>query len=239
LAVCGGFTPGDPVSAVSTAAVPRRRTARCRWAFVPPRRGVYPLTAPRLATGFPFGLHEARRLLGVEAPVVVWPRTFPVGPVPAVTGDRQVEGCVARNKAGHNGDMLGARPYRRGDSPRRIHWGQSARHDRLIVCELQSDARPRVQLVLDADPHGLTAAADGSREWAVRVAASLAKGWLEAGAEVGAVWGEQVFPAASGPPRCAGCWTRWRCSPTRRGRPWPPSWPARRAGASRTACRSS
>jgi uncharacterized protein (DUF58 family) len=117
-----------------------------------------------------------------------------------VGGDRQVEGNVSRNKVGSNGDVLGVRPYRRGDSPRRIHWGQSARHDRLIVCELQANARPVVQLVLDADPavhvgHG----PESSREGAIRIVASLAKGWLAAGVEVGAVWNGQVIPAASGP----------------------------------------
>src|SRR5262249_32198405 len=37
-----------------------------------------------------------------------------------------------------------------------------------------------------------------SREWAVRIVASVAKGWLQAGAQVGAVWNEQAIPPASG-----------------------------------------
>jgi uncharacterized protein (DUF58 family) len=91
------------------------------------------------------------------------------------------------------------RPYRRGDSPRRIHWAQSARHDRLIVCELQSNARPVIQLVLDADPRVHTGdGADSSREWAIRIVASLTKGWLEAGAQVGAAWIGEFVPPASG-----------------------------------------
>jgi uncharacterized protein (DUF58 family) len=184
---------------ISIASAPRRRTAQCRWPFIPARRGVYPLAMPLLTTGFPFGLWENKRALSVEASLLVWPRTYPVGPVPMVSGDLQVEGNVSRSKVGSNGDVLGVRPYRRGDSPRRIHWSQSARHDRLIVCELQANARPVVQLVLDADPtvhvgHG----PDSSREWAIRIVASLAKGWLAVGVEVGAVWNGQVIPAASG-----------------------------------------
>jgi uncharacterized protein (DUF58 family) len=185
---------------VGIASAPGRCTARCRWAFTPGRRGVYPLSTPFLTTGFPFGLWENRRVLSVGAPLLVWPRTFPVGPVPLVGGDRQVGGNVSRNKVGSSGDVLGVRPYRRGDSPRRIHWGQSARHDRLIVCELQANGRPVVQLVLDADPGAHAGdGPGGSREWAIRVTASLAKGWLGAGVEVGAVWGGQVIPAAAGP----------------------------------------
>src|SRR5207253_50870 len=37
-----------------------------------------------------------------------------------------------------------------------------------------------------------------SREWAIRVVASLARGWLEAGVQVGAAWNGEVFPPASG-----------------------------------------
>lgn len=200
LAVRDGFGDDGTRPAAAIASTPGRRTAVCRWSFTPPRRGVYPLAAPRLTTGFPFGLWENGRRIAVDAPLVVWPKTFPVGPVPPVSGDRQVEGNVSRSKVGTTGDVLGVRPYRRGDSPRRIHWGQSAKHDRLIVCELQSNSRPVIQLVLDADPavHAGTGE-NGSREWAVRVVASLAKGWLEAGAQVGLAWAGFELPPASGP----------------------------------------
>jgi uncharacterized protein (DUF58 family) len=199
LSLRDGFAEPGGESGVAIASTPPRRTVRCRWSFLPPCRGCYPLTTPRLTTGFPFGLWENKRDLVVEAPLLVWPRTFPVGPVPLAGGDQQVEGNVSRNKVGSTGDVLGVRPYRRGDSPRRIHWGQSARHDRLIVCELQSNTRPLIQLVLDAEPRVHAGQGpDSSREWAIRIVASLAKGWLEAGAEVGAVWQGQLIPAASG-----------------------------------------
>jgi uncharacterized protein (DUF58 family) len=108
------------------------------------------------------------------------------------------EGNVTRSKVGSTGDVLGVRPYRRGDSPRRVHWAQSAKHDRLIVCELQSYSRPVVLLVLDADPSVHTHGEEGSREWAVRVTASLAKGWLEAGAQVGLAVAGSYFPPNAG-----------------------------------------
>ena len=204
LAVRGGF--GDPahetgkdLPVVTIARAPGRRLVRCRWLFVPTSRGVYPRCVPRLTTGFPFGLWENQRTVAVETPLVVWPQTFPVGPMPPISGDQQVEGNVSRNKVGSSGDVLGVRPYRRGDAPRRIHWGQSARHDRLIVCELQTNSRPVVQFVVDTDSHAHTGRGrDSSREWAIRIAASLARGWLETGAQVGAVWHGQVIPAASG-----------------------------------------
>jgi uncharacterized protein (DUF58 family) len=194
-----GTGAADQPPAVAIASAPGRRTVRCRWPFVPTRRGSYPRRPARLITGFPFGLWESGRPLGVAATLLVWPRTFPVGPVPPVSAAQRVEGSVSRTKVGSDGEVLGVRPYRRGDSPRRIHWAQSARHDRLIVCELQANARPVVQVVLDSDPRvHASDGPDGSREWAVRVAASLARGWLEAGVPVGAAWHGQSFPAAAG-----------------------------------------
>ncbi|QJW97045.1 DUF58 domain-containing protein [Frigoriglobus tundricola] len=200
LAVRGGFGAEGEEPAAGIASAPRRRTVVCRWAFRPTHRGSYPVERPRLTTGFPFGLWENQRALATGGPLVVWPRTFPVGPIPPVSGARQVEGNVSRSQVGTSGDVLGVRPYRRGDSPRRIHWGQSARHDRLIVCELQSNSRPVIQLVLDADPRVHAGRGpNGSREWAVRIVASFAKGWLEDGARVGVAWGGCDIPPASGP----------------------------------------
>jgi uncharacterized protein (DUF58 family) len=190
--------PGQACAVRLTTIAARLRSVS-RWEFRPRRRGEYPLSVPLLVTAFPFGVWESKRGASVERRLVVWPRTFPVGPVPLSDGDAMVEGNVARNKVGSTGDVLGVRPYRRGDSPRRIHWPQSARHDRLIVCELQTTARPVIQLVLDADPSVHSGRGpNGSREWAVRIAASFAKGWLEAGAQVGIVWHGVAIPPASG-----------------------------------------
>ena len=177
-------------------AVPGRRLSAHEWEFAPPCRGVYPVGIPTIGTAFPFGLWQARRDVSVERELIVWPKTYPVGPPPTFGGEEQPDGNVSRNKVGTSGDVLGVRPYRRGDSPRRIHWAQSAKHDRLIVCELQSNARPVIQIVLDVNP-GVHAGAggDGSLEWAVRVAASMAKGWLDDGAMVGLVHaGDEIAP---------------------------------------------
>lgn len=189
-------TPDEP--AVGLPGVGGRTRAVCRWVWVPPCRGEYPATPPAVASGFPFGVWEAGRPAAVEGRLLVWPRTFPVGPVPAAGGDEAEGGTPARQRVGATGEVVGVRPYRRGDSPRRIHWPQSAKHDRLVVCELQPTARPAVLVVLDTDPAAHTPGPDGSFEWAVRVAASLAKGWLEDGAAVGLAWAGGVVPVNAG-----------------------------------------
>jgi uncharacterized protein (DUF58 family) len=188
--------PGEAVMALAVAR--GWKTTEVRWEFVPECRGVYPVSLPRITTGFPFGLRNASRRLNSPQRLAVWPRTFPVGPIPEVTGGRSSEGFAPRDLPGTSGDILGVRPYRRGDSLRRIHWPQSARHDRLVICELQAHAVPRVQVVLDTDPAAHAGSGPfGSREWSIRVAASFLERWIEQGAEVEAVFdGRTLVPSA-------------------------------------------
>jgi uncharacterized protein (DUF58 family) len=174
------------------------RETECHWKFTPGHRGVFPLRAPCLETGFPFGLWQTRRKAESPPDLIVWPATFPVSPVPVSATEALLDGNVSRNRAGSESEFMGVRPYRRGDSPRRIHWAQSARHDRLIVCELESTARPTVRIVLDLDSAIHTSGAQGSREWAIRIAASFAKGWIEAGAQVSLLAEGVDLPLGSG-----------------------------------------
>jgi uncharacterized protein (DUF58 family) len=167
--------------------------------FVPRRRGAYPLSPPRIASGFPFGLHTTTRPLAVPSSLLVWPRTFPVGPIPMTAGGRSYEGAAVRDRAGHSGDLLGVRPYRRGDPLRRVHWPQTARNGELIVCELQECAVPRVQVVVDTHPESHAGAGpDGSREWAIRIAASFVEDWIAQGADVEAVFAGRVVTPRGG-----------------------------------------
>lgn len=81
----------------------------------------------RLKSGFPLGLFETLRTLDVEHPLLVFPR--PVVPrglrAPGVLADASPqEGASAGEAAG---EPRGLRPWRPGDSPRRIHWPASIR----------------------------------------------------------------------------------------------------------------
>ncbi|WP_165068970.1 DUF58 domain-containing protein [Paludisphaera rhizosphaerae] len=178
---------------------PGLRTTEAAWDVVFDRRGRYPETVPRVACGFPFGIREASRPILAARCILVWPATFPVGPIPESAGARESEGTAIRARAGTIGDLVGVRPYRRGDSIRRIHWPQSARHGTLIVCELESRATPEVQIVIDVHPdsHAGSGSA-GSLEWAVRVAASFAEDWIGQGVEVELVFGDVTITSKGG-----------------------------------------
>jgi uncharacterized protein (DUF58 family) len=201
VSVKGGFLGAagegrDEGPVAGLAFVPGWRTTEATAEFVPGCRGEYPRCPPRVACGFPLGLWEASRPLAVPESLLVWPRTFPVAPVPEADKGHAAVGLAVRDRAGNWGDPLGVRPYRRGDSLRRVHWGQTARHGALIVCEVQSNSVPRVQIVLDAHPASHAGSGpDGSREWGVRVAASLAEGWISQGAEVELVLDGGLVPS--------------------------------------------
>jgi uncharacterized protein (DUF58 family) len=193
----GACGPDDEAPVL--AALPGWRRSELSCVVTPTCRGVYPLGDVVLATTFPFGLWQRQRRLRVTGQVVIWPRTFVV----ASPIDAHVEGheggTIELVRAGNGGDLLGARPYRRGDSLRRIHWAQSARYDRLIACERQRTVRIEALLVLDTEaPPNTRDSFDGSQEWAVRIAASLGCRLLDDGVDVAAVAaGKLVRPAGA------------------------------------------
>ncbi len=195
-AVNGG--PSDD-TVVSLAVASGWRRTEFAFEFTPESRGVYPVGLAYLGCGFPFGLWEARRRIEVTSQLIVWPKTYPLGPIPeAAASDRSREGLVSMNKAGLSGDFYGVRPYVRGDSLRRIHWGR-LRHGELIICERQASACTHLQIVLALDPGAHEGRwSGGSREWAIRIAASLVDCFLSQGSLVEMVIDERVIPTGMG-----------------------------------------
>ncbi len=162
-------------------------------------RGVYAARGLALRTGFPFGFAMARRPIVAEHPLIVWPRTVPVDPPPDTGGQRESATGLLTHRSGTHGDVMGSRPYRRGDPTRWLHWPQTVRHGELIVREFQAMATPRLWIVVDLARASHVGSADGgSREWSIRVAASMAKQWLNNGAEVGLCAGRSVVPPDGG-----------------------------------------
>ncbi len=101
---------GDDMALVGLAFVPGWRSIAETVEFVPACRGEYPSRQPRVVCGFPFGLWEASRPLDVAAPLLVWPRTFPVAAMPETEGSHASDGLATRDRAGHSGDPRGSVP---------------------------------------------------------------------------------------------------------------------------------
>ena len=144
------------------------------WSFHPERRGRYPLEPPFIDTGFPFGLYFAKRPVHCENQLTVWPQRVRLNELPDAVEIESREDRTSDRRVGDVDDVLGTRSFRQGDSLRRVHWAQSARQGRLIVCERQRPISCALRLVLDlAPPHRAGEGRERSLERLLRVAASI------------------------------------------------------------------
>lgn len=145
----GAGVEGCEFAGVSLGRVPALSQVEFSWPFVPVQHGVWPSMSPELETGFPFGMFRARRAVICRGTAIVWPAEGDLRGVPEVVSRETPDDCVSSLRPGDAGDLLGTRPFRRGDSLRRVHWIQTARQQQLIAMERQSQARSRVVLRLD------------------------------------------------------------------------------------------
>lgn len=186
----------DGDEGVALARVPGWSTVEYSWSFTPRRRGQFPCAAAEVETGFPFGLYHARRAARVDGHLVVWPETVRLDGMPDCSEAMQSEDLFCDRRVGDDGDMTGTRPFRNGDSLRRVHWSQTARQQMLIVTERQAPATStlRVSVDLSADAHsGESAGTTVDR--CVRTAASLCESLHRQHARVELAVGDQLIVA--------------------------------------------
>lgn len=203
--------PGHMASQVVTALGPgRRREWLVRtWCQ---RRGRFRLGPLMLRSGDPFGLFLVQRHLPGVRYAVVYPATVDLSLFPPLVGEYP-GGDAARRRTHHvTPNVAGVRDYVPGDSFNRIHWPSTARTGRLIVKEFELDPTADVWLFLDMDrdahfsapwteaffaertgPALLWQRREGlelppaTEEYAVTVAATLARYYLRRGRAVGLV----------------------------------------------------
>lgn len=97
-----------------------------------PRRGVLCIDRLRVTTTFPFGLFRAWTWVHAPLETVVYPRAEGTRAPPAAPEGRS--GLRAQGGTGDD-EWLGLRPFRDGDSPRRVAWKAVARGGALMVKE--------------------------------------------------------------------------------------------------------
>lgn len=201
--------PGHTASQVVTALGPgRRREWLVRtWCQ---RRGRFRLGPMTLRSGDPFGLFLVQRRLPGVRHVVVYPATVDLPAFPLLMGEYP-GGDATRRRTHHvTPNVAGVREYVPGDSFNRIHWPSTARTGRLIVKEFELDPTADVWLFLDMDrdahfsapwtdaffaertgPALLWRRRDelelppSTEEYAVTIAATLARYYLRQGRAVG------------------------------------------------------
>jgi len=174
-------------------------TASYTWEVRPGCRGEYPVTPPRLVTGFPFGLRVARREVTVGRRLLVWPSILPCTTLADAAETRPVDDIHGPLRIGDGGDMAGTRPFREGDSLRRVHWAQTARLGALVVCEREAPVTTAVRVVFDSDQsvHGCSGP-QGTLEWSIRFAASICAAYHAQNARVECCFGHETIAVANG-----------------------------------------
>jgi uncharacterized protein (DUF58 family) len=197
--------PGHRASHIVPALGPR---SSYRWYVDTPCtvRGEFTLGPISISSGDPFGLFSSPRTLAATSRVIVYPRTvhvehfeLPMGVLSGGDAQRRRAQTITTNAAG-------VREYVPGDAFNRIHWATTARRERLMVKEFEIDPMVDVWMFVDfsvasvvespnlrrVNGTGAAIPTNGeipptTEEYAVVVAASLAKYFIEAERALGFV----------------------------------------------------
>lgn len=111
------------------------------------RRGLYRYQGLKVDTRFPFAFFVKSRRYDAPAELVVFPAIQPVGHLPLEA--RSLLGEITRPRQGAGRDFHSLRDYRTGDDARDIHWKRSARENRLMLREYETEGGRRMNLVLN------------------------------------------------------------------------------------------
>lgn len=186
-------------ASVALAQVPGWSTAEFGWPVTPRCRGIHPQQPPRLVTGFPFGLRLASRPVEVERRLLVWPRTVTLDTLLDAAETRPSDEFFSAVRVGESGDIAGTRPFRHGDSLRRVHWAQTARTGAMVVTERQAPVLSAVRVVFDPDLALHEGdGPDSTLEWSVRIAASICAAYQKQQAAVECCHGRETIRIAHG-----------------------------------------
>ncbi len=137
-----------------------------------------------LRSAYPLGISPVEKSAAQERPtLLVYPQVFDIVHLPLMEkGNMPITGTEAVSKAGGTDEFFGVREYRQGDSLRYIHWPSTAKHGRLIVKEFEIRSSTEVTILLDLHKDSdVGSGKETTLEYAVKVAASMAKYVLERG----------------------------------------------------------
>jgi len=142
------------------------------------KRGYYRLGPVGLGSSFPLGLADARQSKndGVQT-LTIYPDIFPIAAMPLSGAPSEIHrGGFLLPEGSGSAEFSGMREYRRGDSPRHIHWPTTARMNELIVKEFEPLASASLYIALDMSADACAGVGRHSTfEYAVRIAASIAR----------------------------------------------------------------
>lgn len=152
-----------------------REEWRFAYTLVCRQRGYYTIGPLTLQTGDLLGIARESLTLGGPEGLLVYPRIVPLYRLGLPTRS-PLAVLPARSPLFEDPSrIIGVRGYRRGDSPRRMHWPATARTGRLMVKQYQPAIARETLLCLDLDEASYTREdRRHATELAIVVAASLA-----------------------------------------------------------------
>lgn len=172
------------------------------------QRGVFNLGPTHLISGDPFGLFPVSRTVPVENTLLVYPMLLDIHSFPNPPGFLPGGEALRRRTTQITSNAAGIREYAPGDPLNRIHWLNTARRNRLIVKEFELDPLAEVWMFVDssrdvqveqsraADEPGIQEVwrkkyqfklPPSTIEYAVTIAASLTRYYIQRGRAVGMV----------------------------------------------------
>jgi uncharacterized protein (DUF58 family) len=177
-------TLASPLRLVSDVASHASRTRHpshlCR------RRGLYTLGPTRLRTGDPFGIYTLTLHDWHSSTILVTPPLLPLRQLRIVPGGWAGDQSRRRGALARDISDAGIRSYVPGDSLKRIHWHASARHDTLIVRQLEAATSGDWWIFVDLDAAAQAGTdQDSTLELCIVLAASLATRGLKERRRVG------------------------------------------------------
>jgi len=166
--------------------IPPRRSRN--WVVTTPllRRGLYewgPLTVTAVD---PFGIFRRSRTFGEAQQILVYPPVVDLPHFQAPPANLPGEGRFRRRTHYITPNAAGVREYAPGDAFNRIHWRSTARTGELMVKTFELDPASDIWVILDLERRVHVGSGDDStEEYAVRIAASVARHYIIANRPAG------------------------------------------------------
>ena len=177
-----GFTTGNAMSMLPNASVEWTPTGTAR------RRGVYTMGPVVARSTDPFGLFRRELTFPNTDTVVVYPRAYDLPGFRVPSANLSGDSSLKRRTHDLTPHASSVREYAPGDALSRVHWNSTARLSKLMSKEFDeghaSDVWIAVDLHRDVQAGQME---DSTDEYAVSIAASLAKRFLSEGMPVGMI----------------------------------------------------
>lgn len=154
------------------------------------RRGVYTFGEMEITSRDPFGLFRRATRLGRKQTALIYPATVDLSGFFVPSGRGWTEGVMRGQTFTPSPIASGVREHTTADAVSRVHWPATAHAGRLMVKEFDrepSGPADAVWVALDLSAHAEAGEGpESAAEYAVTIAASVAKRFLDAGRTVGA-----------------------------------------------------